>query len=149
MARRILAEGHEIGNHAWSHPLMSRISRKQIEREISRTNELIAETLKVKSRWFAPPAGDFNRQVAEVSLAHGMGMVLWTVDTVDWRKTVTPGKMIQTMQEKLGPGNLVLTHPTDRTVIALPGILEEGRRKGLRWGTVSQVLSPQRPEPIE
>ncbi|WP_124727533.1 polysaccharide deacetylase family protein [Staphylospora marina] len=149
MARRIHAEGHEIGNHAWSHPLMSRISRGQIEREIGRTNELIAETLKVKSRWFAPPAGDFNRQVAEVSRAHGMGMVLWTVDTVDWRKSVTPDRMIRTMREKLEPGSLVLTHPTDRTVLALPGILEEGRRKGLRWGTVSEVLSPKRPEAIE
>lgn len=149
MARRIVREGHEIGNHAWSHPLMSRISRAQMDREIGRTEALIAETLQVRSRWFAPPAGDFNQQVTETALAHRMRTVLWTLDTVDWRKTVTPRMMIDKIGENIGPGNLVLTHPTDRTVIALPEILRAAKRKGLRWGTVSEVLSPKRADPIE
>jgi probable sporulation protein (polysaccharide deacetylase family) len=144
LARRIVREGHEIGNHAWSHPLMSQISREQMNREIGMTEELIRETLKVRSRWFAPPAGDYNRQVAEVALSHRMRTVLWTLDTVDWRKTVTPQMMVNKISGEIGPGHLVLTHPTDRTVLALPEILRAGKRKGLKWGTVSEVLSSKR-----
>lgn len=144
MARRIAADGHEIGNHAYSHPLMSKISRNQMEREIGKTESLIERTLNTKSKWFAPPAGDFNRMVCEVAAKHQLQTVLWTVDTVDWRKSVSPGMMVTKVKRELGPGHLLLTHPTDRTVKALRQILREGKRKGLKWTTVGEVLSSNR-----
>jgi probable sporulation protein (polysaccharide deacetylase family) len=148
-AEAIRAAGHEIGNHAWSHPLMSRISRDQMEREITRTNELIHRTLGSGSRWFAPPAGDFNRQVCETAWAHGMHTVLWTLDTVDWRKTSTPHMMIRKVEENIAPGTLILTHPTDRTVEALPSIIRAVKKKGITLTTVGEVLSSKRLDPIE
>ncbi|MFC7442763.1 polysaccharide deacetylase family protein [Laceyella putida] len=149
MARTIAKEGHEIGNHAYSHPMMSQLSQARMNEEIGKTNRLIEEILGVKSRWFGPPAGDFDQRVVSVAAAHHMKTVLWTVDTVDWRKSVSPAMMVNKVKTAMGPGHLLLTHPTDRTVKALPQILRTMKEKGYRWEPVGRVLSSERLEPIE
>ena len=140
-AKAIKDHGHEIGNHAFSHPLMSRLSAERIRQEIEKTEKYIGQILQVKSRWFAPPAGDYNQQVVDLAYQYQMKTILWTVDTVDWKKSTSPERMIQRVNDQLGNGSLLLTHPTDRTVKALPEMIRIGKRKGIKWGTVSEVLS--------
>lgn len=144
MARQIVAQGHEIGNHAYSHPLMSQISSNRMQEEIGKTEALIQKHLKRHSRWFAPPAGDMNQTVIQVAEKHHMKTVLWTVDTIDWRKSSTPEKIIQRVRKGVGNGSLILAHPTDRTFQALPTLIESIRQKGLRLLTVSELLSSKR-----
>lgn len=148
-AKQLVKNGHEIGNHAFSHPLMSRLSLERIDQEIGKTESLIQKTLRKKSKWFAPPAGDYNQQVVDRAYKYQMHTVLWTVDTVDWKKSSTPEWMVQRINKQLTYGSLVLTHPTDRTVQALPEIIRIGKRKGIKWVTVSEVLSSKRIDPIE
>ena len=148
-AKRIKNNGHEIGNHAFSHPMMSRLSSERIREELVKTEKLIAQFLQLKSRWFAPPAGDYNQQVVEQAYQYKMNTVLWTVDTVDWKKSSSPAWMIQRVKNQLGNGSLLLMHPTDRTVKALPEMIRIGKRKGIKWGTVSEVLSSKRIDPFE
>lgn len=148
-AEKIVKEGHEIGNHAYSHPLMSQVTQERMNKEISRTQELIEKTLHIKSEWFAPPAGDFNDRVVQVASQYGMKTVLWTVDTVDWKKTSSPAMMVQKIEQKVDSGHLILTHPTDRTVEALPQIIRVVKKKGLKLGTVGDVLSSERVDVIE
>ncbi len=148
-AKIIQKHGHEIGNHAFSHPMMSRLSVSRMDQEIGKTEKYINEILKVKSRWFAPPAGDYNQQVVNQAYKYKMNTVLWTVDTVDWKKSSSPEWMIRRVEQQLGNGSLLLTHPTDRTVKALPEMIRIGKRKGIKWGTVSEVLSSKRINPIE
>lgn len=148
-ARALMKEGHEIGNHAYSHPLMSGLSPERIRGEMFQTEQLLEKTLGIRSKWFAPPAGDFNQTVVEEAARLGMKTVLWTVDTVDWRKSSTPELMVERVRRGVGGGSLILMHPTDRTVKALPEIIRMIKEKGLRLGTVSEVLSPKRLEPVE
>ncbi len=143
-ARQIVREEHEIGNHAYSHPLMSQISTVQMEKEIGITQTLIEKNLQVKSKWFAPPAGDFDSRVIKMASQYHMNTILWTLDTVDWKKSVSPEMMIHKVKKEVAPGTLLLTHPTDRTVKALPQIIRSGKDKGLKWMTVSHLLSPER-----
>ncbi|MGA8943505.1 MAG: polysaccharide deacetylase family protein [Thermoactinomyces sp.] len=143
-ARQIVREGHEIGNHAYSHPLMSQISTAQIEKEIGKTQSLIEKTLQVKSQWFAPPAGDFDRRVIKMAAQFHMNTILWTLDTVDWKKSVSPEMMVQKTKKEIAPGTLLLTHPTERTVKALPQMIRAGKDKGLKWLTVGKLLSSER-----
>ncbi|PTX58631.1 putative sporulation protein (polysaccharide deacetylase family) [Melghirimyces profundicolus] len=147
-AKQILQKGHEVGNHAYSHPLMSRISRERVRSEIRKTEDLVGR-LGVRSVYFAPPAGDFNRNVLEEAHRMGMKTVLWTVDTVDWKESSTPQWMIQRIRNHISKGSLVLMHPTGRTVEALPQIISTIKEKGLRLGTVGEVLSPNRVERLE
>ena len=148
-ARLLMKEGHEIGNHAYSHPQMSRLSPDRIRGELIRTEQLIGETLGIRSRWFAPLPGILIRAVVEEADRLGMKTVLWTVDTVDWRKSSTPEIMVERVRRGVAGGSLILMHPTDRTVKALPEIIRVIKEKGLRLGTVSEVLSPRRLEPVE
>lgn len=143
LAKELVKKGHEIGNHGYTHPLMSKVSSERVEREITRTEDLIYQTLKIHSKWFAPPAGDFNQQVIDLAAKSNMKTVLWTCDTVDWKKSSSPDMMVSRVK-KIEPGMLLLTHPTDRTVIALPRIIEEVKKKGLVLTNVEEVLSPDR-----
>lgn len=148
-ARALVQEGHEIGNHGYSHPQMSKLSSDRIREEILRTEQLIEKTLGTRTKWFAPPAGDFNQTVVEEADRLGLKTVLWTVDTVDWRKSSTPEIMVERVKRGVAGGSLILMHPTDRTVEALPGIIRTIKDKGLQLGTVSETLSPKRLEPVE
>mgnify|MGYP001356932632 CR=1 FL=1 len=142
-ARQLVENGHEIGNHAYHHPQMSRLTAHKMRQEIEQTEQLIAETLGVKSRYFAPPSGDFNEQVVHTAAELGLYTVLWTADTVDWRPTTTPQMMVQRVGKNLGNGTLVLMHPTDRTVKALPEIIHMAKNREIKLGTVAEVLSPE------
>ncbi|SFX34974.1 probable sporulation protein, polysaccharide deacetylase family [Thermoactinomyces sp. DSM 45891] len=143
VAKELVKKGHEIGNHGYTHPLMGQVSKERVEREITRTEDLIYQTLRIHSKWFAPPAGDFNQQVVEMVEKYKMKTILWTCDTIDWKKSSTPDKIVSRAQ-KVGPGMLLLTHPTDRTVDALPNIIQEVKKKGLVLTSVGKVLSPER-----
>jgi probable sporulation protein (polysaccharide deacetylase family) len=136
--------GHEIGNHGYTHRMMSQITVDRMQREIGRTEDVIKQVFHHPSRWFAPPAGDYNHKVVEVANDFHLGTVLWTLDTIDWRKTTSASSMIQKIKTKVEPGNLILMHPTDRTVKALPSIIQEIKQKKLTLATVSEVLSSKR-----
>lgn len=143
LAAEILKRGHEVENHAYSHPNMSQLSRSRAEMEIAKTQELLKESLGVKNKWFAPPSGDFDQQTVEIAHARGLKTVLWTLDTVDWRHPA-PEAVVQKISSKAEPGFLILMHPTDSSSKALKGMIRGIRAKGLHIGTVSETLSPER-----
>lgn len=143
LAEEIMKRGHEIGNHAYSHPNMSRLSAQQITNEIVSTNKLIEQTLGVRAHLFAPPSGDYNQQVVMIANRLGMKTILWTLDTVDWRKP-KPETIIQRLQPQLENGSLILMHPTASSAAALPQLIEAAQKKGLLPGKVSELLSSSR-----
>ncbi|WP_039944252.1 polysaccharide deacetylase family protein [Thermicanus aegyptius] len=143
LARTILADGHEVGNHAYTHPQMSRLSRERIIEEISGTNKEIEQVLGITSKYFAPPSGDYDSRVVSEAWKQKMLTVLWTLDTVDWRKPSTE-EMVTRIVRKASPGNLILMHPTKPTAEGLKEMIEGIEAKGIRIGTVSQLLSSSR-----
>lgn len=144
VAKKIQAAGHEIGNHAYSHQLMAQITSDRITEEIRRTEELIYQTLHIHSTNFAPPAGSFDQRTVDIAQQMKMRTVLWTVDTIDWKKSSSPQLMLQRVEKKVAQGSLVLMHPTDRTVQALPGIIDYIKKKQWQLLTVADVLSSKR-----
>lgn len=142
VAQKILDHGHELGNHAFSHPDLTKMSAERIKEEMTKTNELI-EKLGVKSYLFAPPSGAFDQRVVQIAKQYKMKTILWTYDTVDWKKPA-PSTIIERIVPKLENGALILMHPTEPTVAALPALIEGALNKELMIGTVSEVLSPER-----
>jgi peptidoglycan-N-acetylglucosamine deacetylase len=143
LAMMIKEEGHEIGNHAYSHPNMQQLSRERIHDEIKRTNEVINAALNVSPQWFAPPSGSYRDEVVKVAREHGMYTVLWTVDTVDWKKP-DPASMADRIVRKTEPGSLILMHPTSSTKEGLETMITGIQKKGLKLGKLSDVLSEKR-----
>ncbi|MBO2944119.1 polysaccharide deacetylase family protein [Paenibacillus sp. F411] len=148
LALDIVNGGHEVENHAYTHPNMSQLSAPRAESEITRTQELLKESLGVTNTWFAPPSGDYNQQTVQLAHARGLKTVLWTLDTVDWKHPPAQA-VVDKISAKVEPGFLILMHPTDSSSQALKGMIQGIRAKGLHIGTVSQTLSPERVPPSE
>lgn len=143
VAKQIQAEGHEMSNHAYTHPDMSAISREAQYNQIAKTEALLKSSLNVNNKWFAPPSGSFNQATVQIAEEQGLKTVLWTIDTVDWQKPPADA-VVRKIAAKLEPGALILMHPTATTRDALPGIIATAKSKGYAIGTVSETLSSKR-----
>ena len=143
LAKTIKEAGHEIGNHAYSHPDLKQRSVAQTTEELKKTNDVIEETLGIRPKWFAPPSGSFNEATIQVADQLDMKTILWTVDTVDWRKPAT-SEMVRRVVSKVENGSMVLMHPTKPTAEGMERMITEIKAKGLQLGTVSDLISEKR-----
>ncbi|WP_425354998.1 polysaccharide deacetylase family protein [Paenibacillus shirakamiensis] len=143
LAKEIQKRGHQLENHAYSHPNMTQLTESRAVLEISRTKDLLKSSLNVDNRWFAPPSGDFNQRTVEQAAAQGLKTVLWTLDTVDWTKP-SPQSIVSKIAKRTEPGTLILLHPTQSSRDALQGMIQAIHNKGLELGTIDETLSSDR-----
>ena len=143
LAMMIHLEGHEIGNHAYSHPDLKHRSIAETTEELKKTNHIIEATLGTKPKWFAPPSGSFNQETIHVADRLGMKTILWTVDTVDWRKPAT-SEMVSRVVAGVANGSMVLMHPTKPVAEGLETMITEIKTKGYHLGIVSDLMSEKR-----
>ncbi|NWK54581.1 polysaccharide deacetylase family protein [Verrucomicrobiaceae bacterium N1E253] len=142
IARRIVAEGHEIGNHTWSHPNLTKLSDASVRSELDRTRDAIVSACGVQPRTMRPPYGALrSSQRAWIYREYGYPTVLWDVDPEDWKR---PGISVVRSRILSGTGNgsIVLAHDLHKsTVDAMPSTLDGLLRKGFKFVTVSQLLA--------
>ncbi|WP_018922505.1 polysaccharide deacetylase family protein [Salsuginibacillus kocurii] len=143
LARMIKEEGHEIGNHAYSHPDMAQLPAQKVVQELEQTQRIIEATTNTTPTWFAPPSGSYRDEVVELADERGMRTVMWTVDTIDWQKP-SPEQLTNRVLSKLHPGATVLMHPTEATSRSLERLIEGAHDEGLHVGTLSQLTSEKR-----
>ena len=143
LAKMIADDGHEIGNHAYSHPDMKQLSNDKIREELTKTNKIIVATTGQTPKWFAPPSGSYRDDVVDIAADLNMKTVLWTVDTVDW-KSPNPAEMSYRVVQKIHRGAMVLMHPTKPTAEGLERMITGIQEKGFKIGTVSELLSEKR-----
>ncbi|MFH8988007.1 polysaccharide deacetylase family protein [Streptomyces sp. NPDC017940] len=135
LLREMAADGHVIGNHTWSHPLLTRLTRAGIRRQMERTCEVVEAVAGTPPVWFRAPYGAWNRAAFEIGADLGMEPLAWTVDTLDWRSPGT-GTIVRRVLRGAGPGVVVLSHDAggnrSQSVRALrrylPELLDEGYR---------------------
>ncbi|MGG8409376.1 polysaccharide deacetylase family protein, partial [Streptomyces sp. 12297] len=138
LLRRMVAEGHVIGNHTWSHPLIPKLGRPALAREIGQTSRLVERVTGTAPVWFRAPYGAWNRAAFEIGAELGMEPLAWTVDTLDWQEPGT-STIVGRVLRGAGPGVVVLSHDAggDRaqSVAALrtylPRLLDRGYRMTL------------------
>ncbi|MCZ6819597.1 MAG: polysaccharide deacetylase family protein [Calditrichaeota bacterium] len=106
---KIQAAGHAIGNHSFSHTVMTWKSRLGIERELTQTDKVILRTTGKTATLFRPPHGRFGPNLLRSLRAANRKMVLWNHSTKDYRATTTTGQ-IQTRLHTVRPGQIVLLH---------------------------------------
>jgi probable sporulation protein (polysaccharide deacetylase family) len=146
LAKNIYEAGHEIGNHAYSHPDLGFCSPKETLEEINKTNMIIEETLGLKPVLFAPPSGSFSEVTVETADGLGMKTILWTVDTIDWQKPLAE-EMVNRVVSQVENGSMILMHPTRPTAQGLDAMISGIREKGYQLGTVSDLLDEKRIDP--
>ncbi|QDP40223.1 polysaccharide deacetylase family protein [Radiobacillus deserti] len=143
LVKMIQEEGHLIGNHAYNHPDMSRLGDAENREQIVKTNEILEGILGERPKWFAPPSGSMNDQVVKLAAEEGMETILWTVDTIDWKKPTTD-VMVNRVMGKLHPGAMILMHPTDVIERGLEDLILNIKEKKYKLGTVARLLSEKR-----
>ncbi len=144
--RDVVDAGMELGNHGYGHRLFGRLTKAQMHTDIAKTNAIVHAKVGVAPVLFAPPAGDYNATSVQVAAQLGMKTVLWTVDTIDWKRP--PSEVITArVVKKKTPGALVLMHPTAPTAKALAALIENLQKDGYRLVSVSDLISPTRPLP--
>jgi peptidoglycan/xylan/chitin deacetylase (PgdA/CDA1 family) len=148
IVRRIVAEGHEIGSHSWSHANFAKLSDAAIRQELNKTRDAIIAASGVKPRTLRPPYGSLrSSQRLWIYKEYGYPTILWDVDPMDWRK---PGPSVVTSRilSHTHNGSIVLAHDLHKsTVDAMPATLDGLLRRGFKFVTVSQLLALNPPAP--
>lgn len=146
LARAIAGAGHEIANHgseAGRHGPGS-LGRESLARHIREAAAAIFETTGVRPRFFSPHKGEINSFMAAVAAAERHQLVLWSIDTVDWRDP-PPGAIVSRVLERLHGGGLILMHPRAVTVAALPDLLEALRENDYELITLAEMTASSLP----
>jgi probable sporulation protein (polysaccharide deacetylase family) len=143
MAKMIAEEGHQIGNHAYSHPDLNKMGAPAAKQELTKTNTVIHAILGIKPKFFAPPSGSLNDETVTIADSLGMKTILWSVDSVDWKKP-HPQDMVQKVLTEVHAGALILMHPTQPAEEGMADLIRGIRERGYRIGTVSELLSENR-----
>ena len=136
----IYKEKHEIGNHGYSHIDYDKLNYERNREEIQKADNIINEILDIKLKYFAPPSGAFNDNTIKAANDLGYEVILWSIDTIDWRKDSTKSLIIDRVTQKAHNSAIVLMHPTEETVKALPEIINFLYEKGYKIGTISDVM---------
>ena len=141
---RIVAEGHEIGLHGFSHDSMGSMSRRQIAAELISSQKLLPEGC--EPVFLRPPGGvvgDGVRQVAEVRL---LGILTWSVDPRDWAVKDAP-LVIHRVLNRVRDGDVVLMHDmSDSSVTAALEIVDQLKSRGYELVTVSELAKLRKGE---
>ncbi|OIJ67290.1 polysaccharide deacetylase family protein [Streptomyces mangrovisoli] len=106
---RMADEGHVVGNHTWSHPLLTKLTRSRIRSEMERTTQVIVDAYGERPQWFRAPYGAWNRAAFQLGADLGMEPLAWTVDTNDWTRPGTRS-IVRTVESGAAPGVVVLSH---------------------------------------
>ncbi len=142
IVRRTAAEGHEIGNHSYTHRLMSKLGDTEVRSEMSRTADSVMRASGVRMKTMRPPYGGLlQRQRELVHQEFGYPTILWSVDPLDWKR---PGASVITSRilENTAAGGIVLAHDLHaQTVDAMPATLDGLLRRGFQFVTVSQLIA--------
>ncbi len=144
IARRIVAEGHEIANHSYTHPALTKIGMARVNDEIEKTCVAIEQATGRRPIAMRPPYGALNASVERSLLQdHGLDVVLWSVDPLDWRR---PGasEVTRRLVDGAQPGAILLAHDIHPgTIEAMPETISRLKAEGYSFATVSQLRALQ------
>ena len=146
--RRAVKEGHEIGNHSWSHPNLGKMSDDAVRREIQKTDDAIFAAIGKHPTLLRPPYGSITaRQKHWIHEEFGYRIIIWDVDPLDWKR---PGPSVVTSRilKETRAGSIVLSHDIHPpTIEAMPATFDQLERKGFKSVTVSELLKMATPIP--
>lgn len=151
-AARIVAGGHCLGNHTWSHPLLAPVeSGGRLGREIDDAQRAIRQATGVAPELFRPPHGWRSPAMMRECGKRHLTVVTWTVDSCDW-KGVPADEVVRRVLKEASPGSIILLHDgrgivaspnAENTVEALPRIIEGLAHRGYRFATVADLLDEE------
>ncbi len=148
---RMIKEGHELGNHSYSHKNLIFKKKSIIREEILKTDDLLRE-LGVKGKiLFRPPFGRLLFTASSVLASLNKNVLMWNVPTKDYKET-DPEVILKRIYKRIKPGSIIILHDSgverigkkikrEATISAVKSLLDELPRKGYKFKTVSELIN--------
>jgi peptidoglycan/xylan/chitin deacetylase (PgdA/CDA1 family) len=146
--KRIVAEGHEIASHSWSHPLLSKMGEGSVTDQLQRTHDVIIQTTGVTPKVFRPPYGGFTQnQMAWANRKWDYKVILWDVDPLDWKVRNADAVKSKILAGAVN-GSIILAHDIHKTTVdAMPETFDGLTARGFKFVTVSELIAMDKPMP--
>lgn len=155
IVQRMYQEGHEIGNHTYTHPYLTKISIAEQQQEIGNNQQIIQQCIGYQPRWFRAPFGDQNPALLELVHRFGLNNAQWTIDTNDWRNSSSVKSITNLAMNSNNSGVILMhdgaqtnsnfIHPEEsltrnNTVDSLETIIVNYQNRGFNFFTLSQAI---------
>lgn len=139
-------DGHELGNHTWSHAALDDVPWHVTVREIAATQDVVMQISGLRTCYFRPPRGRYGIEDIKAAKAMGYKIVMWDA-AIETKTTQEPEQMANRVLNKTKPGAIILLHDggqnRETTVAALPFLIDGLKKRGYSFATVSELLSKQ------
>ncbi|WP_192599604.1 polysaccharide deacetylase family protein [Sporosarcina limicola] len=144
LVKRMIAEGHGIGNHSYNHPNMTNLSEKEMENEWRKLDEILLKLTGLKRTvYFRPPEGTFNERLLSKANEMGYRHIFWSVAFIDWHRDKPKGRDFAygELMNQLHPGALILMHTVSPdNAEALPSFIQDAKKKGYSFQTLDDLV---------
>ncbi|MGY3725608.1 Peptidoglycan/xylan/chitin deacetylase, PgdA/CDA1 family [Granulicatella balaenopterae] len=146
LLKRMVEEGHQLGNHSYSHPELTKITDDELYKQIYDTQAIIkAASGGVEPHVLRPPYGSYNHQVASIAKIPAIN---WSIDTLDWQSH-DPIKINEIIKKQAYSGAIVLMHDVHQTTInSLNNMLEFLSKEGYEFVTIDELMQGQTLDPM-
>ena len=135
--KRMKADGHVIGNHSWSHPVLSKLSLDEAKKQINDTEDALTKVLGSSSKLMRPPYGAITDDIRN---SLDLSFIMWDVDSLDW-KSKNEASILTEIQREVKNGSIILMHDIHaETVHALPKVIDYLKGQGYDFVTVPDLL---------
>ena len=144
--KRIVAEGHEIANHSWTHPQLSKMGEGSVTEELQKTHDVIRQTTGIEPKIMRPPFGAFTpNQRSWANKKWGYKIILWDVDPLDWKVRNAEHVKSEILKHTVA-GSIILSHDIHKTTVdAMPETLDGLLARGFKFVSVSELLEMNKP----
>ena len=140
LVKKIDEMGFEIGTHSNTHPDLSKLSKEQIDLELSVSKQKIENVIGKQVKVFRPPFGAYNNLLIEEAEKNNLKTIQWDVDSLDW-KGISAKEISANILKRVKSGSIILCHNNaDFIVSALPGVILGLKERGYVFKTVSELV---------
>lgn len=141
--KRAISEGHEIGNHTYSHNILKSMPRAKIEEEIFNMEKQLCEIYPYRPKLIRPPCGTYSESLVDIANDEDYKIILWTIDTHDWAHASTDN-IVKNVINHIKGGDIILFHDyisgKDNTPEAIDILIPKLKSMGYEFVTVSELL---------
>ena len=135
--KRMQSEGHEVGNHSWNHPILTKLSLEDAKKQLTDTEDAITKVLGKSSKLMRPPYGAISDDIRN---SLDLSFIMWDVDSLDW-KSKNEAAILTEIQRQATNGSIILMHDIHQTSVnSLPKVIEYLQGQGYSFVTVSELL---------
>ena len=136
--QRMFQEGHQIGNHTWDHPNLTKMGDAQIREQLQLTDDLVTQIIGEPTPFLRPPYGAYDDRVLAAS---GLPIIFWSVDPLDWKDRDAETVASRIIDAPVGA--IILAHDIHKsTVAAVPAIIAALKSRGIHFVTVTKLYEP-------